>query len=507
MLALLLPVFSVEASYGYELRILHTNDVHGRLEPIDYHGKENVGGFAARAKLIKKIRTENDNVLVLDAGDFAQGTLFYKFFSGIPDIKFMSKAGYDAVELGNHEFDKGMNSLEKVVDESKIPVLCANIKFLNNPGLQTKIKPYVIKDFKGFKVAIIGVIAENLKTLVNNKGGFEVYDVKDTVRDIVSKVDSQADLIIVLSHIGYDEDIKLAKAVPEIDIIVGGHSHTDLNSPKNIFYNGDRTLILQDGEFGVQIGDLKLEADNGEIKNYSYRQVTLDGSKQDRYFRKKISKLSREIESVSNQKIGELLTPIDVTKNNPGTGLTKAGTLIVKSIKAKVPEVDIVLQNAGGLRGSGPVEKSVTKRNVFELYPFENNIITAEIKGSDLKSIIETSSSRFPSSSDSFLQSLGLEYSIDTKKPAQILSEDGLCILKEGKRVSGIKIGGQPLIPDKYYKVAVNDFVFNGGNGYSQFKNAKNAVNTGIFIQDAIVEFIKKNTPVSVRVEDRIDLY
>lgn len=498
---------SVSAEKIHCLKILHTNDVHGRLAPVDYYGKNNVGGFAARAKLIKDIKSETENVLVLDAGDFAQGTLFFKFFDGIPDVKFMSKVGYDAAELGNHEFDKGLELLEKMADSAEFPLLCANIKFLNNSELQKKINSYVIKDFDGFKVGIIGVIAEDLRTIVNNTGGFVVYDVAKTVRNIVEKIDSQVDLIIVLSHIGIKEDIKLAKAVPEIDLIVGGHSHTFRHRPKRVFHNGDLTLVVQTGEFGIYLGNLDLVIEDKDIKEYKYRLIPVKGEFPDKYFEKKITKLSEIILKESSQKIGEIKIPPAVEQNNTRKKLTKTGTLVALAIKEKCLDVDIVLQNAGGIRKSGFAESFVSKKDVFELYPFENTVVIAEIKGSDLKSMLETSSAFLPEASGGFLQSLGLEYNVNTKKMPQILSDDKLSVLKEGERVSEIKINDKPLISDKYYKVAVNDYMFNGGNGYSQFENAKNVIKTGIFIQEAIIDFVKKNSPVFVKVEDKINLY
>lgn len=497
----------------YSLKILHTNDVHGRLEPIDYKDKTNVGGFAARAKLIKDFKSQKENVLVLDAGDFGQGTLFFKYFDGIPDIKFMQEAGYDAVELGNHEFDKGLGILKKITDTSQLPVLCSNVKFLNNPKLQEKVKPYIIKDYNGFKVGIIGVVAEDLKTLVNNSESFEVYSPIETVDNIVKQIRPQVDLIVVLSHIshvGLDEDIKLAKAVPEIDLIVCGHSHTFLEQeqPLNVCYNGDSTLIVQDGEFGVNLGELNLKIQDKKIKEYNYRYILVNGSDTDKDFARKISKLSRIVNSQSNQKIGSVNAVIDVVKDNPRKGLTTAGVLVNKSIKAKVPDADIILQNAGGLRGSRHTEAGIiTNGDIFELYPFDSTICSAEVKGSDIKSVLETSSRFLPDASGGFLQSLGLEYTVDTKKPSQVLSKDGSQILKEGERVSGIKINGKPIQLDKYYKVVMNDYTLKGGDGYSQLKNAKNIIKTGISIQTSIIDFIKKNSPVNIIVEDKINLY
>lgn len=490
------------------LTILHTNDVHGRLKPIDYNGKKDVGGFAARAKLIKEIKSQNKNILVLDAGDIAQGTLFFKFFNGVPDVKFMSEAGYDAAELGNHEFDKGTSVVKKMVGSVNFPFLCANIRFLDNPELQKKVKPYTIKNYNGFKVGVIGLIAPDLKTLVNNSQCLDVLNPAETSRNIIKEIDSKVDLIVVLSHMGIDEDIKLANEVPQVDIIVGGHSHTFLRHPKRILHGDTSTLIVQDGEFGVNLGELDVKIKDKNVESYAYKQIPVDGKNQDKIFAEKITKLSKKVDLLANQKIGQFKLPMEINSVKMKSGLTSAGTLVAQAIKAKTPDVDVVLQNAGGIRGNKILPSGfITKADVFELYPFENTIVTAEIKGSELKSVLETSSRFLPDSSSGFLQSFGVEYSVNTLQSRQILSDDGLCILKEGNRVFDIKINGTPVEMDKYYKVAMNDFIFNGGNGYSQFNNAKNVQKTDMSIQDAIIEYIKKNSPVSIEVKDRINLY
>jgi len=508
LVALNFNISSSLAGEKHYLTILHTNDVHGRLKPVDYGKNKCVGGFASRAKLIQQFKSQNKNILILDAGDIAQGTLFFKFFNGVPDVKFMSEAGYDAAELGNHEFDKGLENLKKMIEAANFPFLCSNIRFLNNSDLQKQIKPYIIKDYNGFKAAIIGVIAQDLNTLVGNYNDFEALNPVESVKNIVKEVNSQVDLIIALSHMGFEEDIKLANAVPEINIIVGGHSHTFLKCPKRVLNGQTTTLIVQDGEFGVNIGKLDLLFENKNIEKYDYESILVNGKDEDKVFSEKIAKLSRKIDSVANQKIGQIKTPLDVRRKKIKNRLTNAGALIVKSMKEKYPEADVVFLNAGAIRANKYIKAGfITKSDVFELYPFEDTVVVAEIKGSELKSALETSSKSLPCSSGSFLQSLGLEYTVNTANSPQVLSKDELSILKEGQRVSDVKINKNPLLIDKYYKVLLNDYMFNGGNGYSHFKNAKNIKKTDVFIQDAIIDYIKKYSPVSVEVEDKINLY
>ena len=427
---------SYSLAESHYLTILHTNDIHGQLKPIEYDKKHHVGGFSARAKLIKKFKSENKNVLILDAGDIAQGTLFFKYFDGVPDVKFMSKIGYDAAELGNHEFDKGTSVVEKMIESANFPFLCANIRFVNNPELQKKVKPYIIKDYNGFKVGIIGLIAQDLKTLVTNSDDFEALDPVETTRNIIKEIGSKVDLIVVLSHMGFKQDLNIAKEVPEINIIVGGHSHTFLKYPKRVFHGGTSTLIVQDGEFGVDLGHLDVKFENKHIEKYYYDLIPVDGKNEDRFFTEEILKLSQKIDFQANQKIGEIKIPLETRKNKVRSQLTNSGSLIIQAMKAKCPDVDIYLLNAGAIRSNKYINAGfMTEADVFELYPFEDAVVIAEIKGSELKSVLETSSRALPELSGSFLQSLGLEYSVNTAGNPQLVSNDGLHILKEGGRV------------------------------------------------------------------------
>jgi len=509
MAACLFVSIEAPANNDYHtLTILHTNDVHGRLQPINYGEFKNVGGFASRAKLVKEIKSENENVLTLDGGDFAQGTMYFKFFSGLPEAKFMSKVGYDAIELGNHEFDKGIPTLQKIIEASKTPVLCANIEFLHNQKLQNKIKPYVIKKYNGFNVLVIGVIAEDLKVLTGDYKNFEVKPPAEKVSEIIKNQGSNADLIVVLSHEGVGEDLKLAKAVPEINIIVGGHSHTFLKQPEKVFHGKTYTLIAQSGEFGVDLGKMDIEFANKEIKTYKYEQILVDGSKQDKYFAKKTNKLTKKINKIASQKIGEVGAPIDVRKDLIKKQLTNGGAFVLKAIKEKFPQADVVIINSGSIRSNKIIDVGALKKSdIFELYPFDDSIVLTKITGAELKSVLETSSSGLPRQSGCFLQTLGINYSVNTQNQPQIVSGDGLKIVKYGNRVSDVKINGKTLENEKYYTIATNDFVSGGGDGFSQFNRSVDTIHTKVPVQTAIIDFVKKYSPVEIQMEDKINLY
>lgn len=504
------PVTNIDLHHHY-ITILHTNDVHGRLEPFKYKdGKELVGGLARRAGLISAIEAANKNVITLDAGDFAQGTMFYNLFGGEPDVSMMHTAGYDAGTLGNHEFDKGLHNLKNIIKSSAYPFVAANIRFTNDTELQSLVKPYIIRNQHGLKTAIIGLVPKELKTLVNVSEGIEVLDPIETTRKIVEEVNPKVGLIIVVAHQGLEEDIKLAESVPEIDVIVGGHSHTLLRKPKVLNMTGDKTVIVQTGEFGQYVGRLDLKVRGKKIWDYYYQLIPVNNdapyNSTNKKISERISEYAEKVRDYGKESAGQLAITIGNEGEKVKTELTVTGGLVTEAIKHRFPQVDVVLQNSGGIRlrrTVGPGE--ITVADVMELYPFENQIVILELKGSDLKSVLEHSARVYPRPNDAFLQSVGLEYTIDSAKTSQKLSDDGLTILSEGNRVLDVKIGGVPLDNDKYYKVAVNDYIYNGGNGFSQFKNAANVTNTGLLVYDVICDYVKQNSPVSVEVKDKIN--
>lgn len=501
----LLIIILTIAGFGYyknpwkdeaqHLTILHTNDVHGRLAPFQYKGGQDlVGGLARRATIIKQIEGANKCAVTVDAGDFAQGSLFFNTFKGVPDAELMSEAGYDVVTLGNHEFDRGLTDLKNMIKGFSIPVVSSNIEFIENPEIQSLIKPYTITNCHGLKIGFMGLVPKDLKSLTAPKN-YKLYDPVETTRQVVKKLDPHVDLMVVISHMGIKEDLMLAKSVEEVDVIVGGHSHTLINQPKLFHKNGDKTLVVQGGELGVYLGRLDLRFKDKKIEDYYYQLIPINEEiEPDIGIKNKIAVLSEQIKANTEEIIGQIEIPLGIDGENIRKKLLPSGSLVTEAIKAKISDVDIVLQNSGGIRpykrlGPG----AITKADIARLYPFENTIVTLELKGRDLKSVLETSSKNLPGNSGGFLQSLGLQYTVDTSK-------------EEGKRVSNILVNNAPLEKNKLYRIAINDFMYKGGNEYTQFKNATKHYDTNFMIQDTIIDYIRQNSPISLEVRDKITI-
>ena len=282
----------LDRNAAYKLTILHTNDQHSRIEPFDssYSRNPNQGGFARRATLIQQIRSQEKNVLLLDAGDIFQGTPYFNFYGGELEFKLMSMMGYDAATMGNHDFDNGLDGFLKALPNAKFPFITSNYDF-SNTILDGKTEKYKIFKKDGIKVGLFGVGIE-LDGLVGKKQYQETkylnpVEIAQHYADFLRK-EKGCDLVICLSHIGYDyrddadkiSDKKLAAQTDNIDLILGGHTHTFLPEPQS-FTNksGKNVLVNQVGWAGLLLGRIDFYFDkNKSLQNISWNNQVIDDS-------------------------------------------------------------------------------------------------------------------------------------------------------------------------------------------------------------------------------------
>tara|TARA_B100001173_G_scaffold26743_1_gene21072 strand:+ start:240 stop:1154 length:915 start_codon:yes stop_codon:yes gene_type:complete len=269
---LTLPYFINDDYYDNGLKkitILHTNDVHSHIDPFPKNDplNPNGGGVIARANLINLIKKDNPHTLVLDAGDVFQGTPYFNFFGGELELKLMSKMGYNASTLGNHEFDNGMEKLSKVLKHANFSFLNSNYTLKNTP-LENKIKSHEIFNINGIKIGVFGLGIE-LEGLVEKKlyKGVKYLNPIEISKDISDdlKYNHNCDLIICLSHLGFSYskdknimcDLILAKQTKNIDLIIGGHTHTFLDEPVKVKNLENKDVIInQVGCFGINLGKI-----------------------------------------------------------------------------------------------------------------------------------------------------------------------------------------------------------------------------------------------------------
>ena len=267
------------------ITILHTNDTYSQIEPFDtsHHKFANKGGVARRASLVQKVRKENPNTLLLDAGDIFQGTPYFNYFGGEIEFKLMSLLKYDAATMGNHDFDNSIDGFHHQLPNANFDFVCANYDF-KNTILNTLVKPYKIFFKDGIKIGVFGLgielhnlVSPELFKETNYLDPIEIT--KDITREL--KENENCDLIICLSHLGYHykntqkvSDLKLAAATKDIDLIIGGHTHTFLPKPtlvKNI--NNETVLVNQVGAYGVNLGRIDFYFDKQNNKEISNKTI------------------------------------------------------------------------------------------------------------------------------------------------------------------------------------------------------------------------------------------
>lgn len=267
VLFLFLLTVEVEAK-KIKLVILHTNDTHSQVEPTEKSTLKtsNMGGYARRIGVINKIRSEEKNVLLLDAGDFSQGTPYFNFYNGRIEVDALNRMKYDAVTLGNHEFDNGIDTLAVILRNAKFPIVSSNYDVKSTP-LNSLVQPYLILKRFGLRIGIMAVNVDPKSLIIeSNYRGLIYKDPIHTANEMATflKKEKKCDLIICLSHLGSDakakevNDFQVARETRYIDVIIGGHSHTMLENAKETNLDGRKVVIAQVAKSGLYLGKIEL---------------------------------------------------------------------------------------------------------------------------------------------------------------------------------------------------------------------------------------------------------
>lgn len=480
--------FPAFAAGELDLYVLHTNDFHGYLLP--YEDKRvapppmKIGGAAYIAGLIEQHRAiYRENTLLLDAGDIAQGTPVSNIFRGVPVIDYMNTIHYDAMCLGNHEFDWGQDTLRDMMGRLKFPVLCANLIKESSGNTPDFVKPYHIFKVDGARVGIIGLITPTtpLFCFPRNIFGFIFREPKEIVRLYMDVLHANGvNVIGVLSHLGVEGDIQLAKDVPGISFIVGGHSHTILNDPK--FING--TIITQTGAYGMYLGCLHmlLDKSNGKVLSYTDKNELIPIIDKNIAPDKKIEALIARYYDKIKPEMEEVLgyAERDFSKvPSQGRGDTPLGNLVTDLLR-RMTKTDVFFYNAGGLRAPINAGK-ITRDDIFKVLPFDDYIVTMDLPGKYLMELLQSASKK---EKDKEVQVSGITYTLHPDRKL-----DG--------RVSGVLVNGQPIEPENIYKIGTIDFLYFGGDGLTEFKYATNAVVGEILARDLLYLAIKEEGKIT----------
>jgi 2',3'-cyclic-nucleotide 2'-phosphodiesterase (5'-nucleotidase family)/predicted extracellular nuclease len=494
------------------LTIMHTNDTHAHLENV-----------ARSITAVNQVRKETQNTLMLDAGDVFSGTLYFNKYLGQADLEFMNKMGYDAMTFGNHEFDKPSEILAEFIKNAAFPFVSSNIDFSKDPifkGVLSEeiteqaengnIYPALIKDVEGQKVGVIGLTTEDTTFLASPSEQISFNNATEKARTTIRTLNEKGvNKIIVLSHLGYFADQKLADEVQGIDIIVGGHTHTKLSQPDVHNLATEPTLVVQAGEYGNLLGRVDASFDeNGKLTKWNGQLLDLLAKNEsgeyvfpeDEWAKNRLAELSAPIEEMKKQIVGSTAVALDGERANIRTKETNLGNLIADAMLEKGKEsvnATIALQNGGGIRASIDAG-DISLNEVLTVMPFGNTLVTLDLTGEEVVQALEHSVASIETGAGQFMQVAGVRFKFDPTYPA-------------GNRVYSVEIktdsGYQQIDRAKTYTVATNAFVADGGDGYSMFKKAKDEGRINeLFVVDYEVlnSYLNAHSPVSPNVEGRI---
>ncbi len=466
-----LMFFSVFGATNY-LTILHVNDTHGHAWRFS-----DMGGFAAIATLVDEIRDEvhakGGEVLFVHAGDINTGVPESDQLDAIPDIVALNMLELDAMTLGNHEFDKSREVLDKQMALAKFPMLSANIT--DSTG-GNPVTPYIIKDLNGLKVAIFGLTTEETAILEPiYLGDWKFENAVETSNKLVPVLENEADVIVALVHLGYDKisfpnkttSNELAQKVNGIDVIVDGHSHTTFEEAP---VYGD-TILVQAGDWGKYLGRLDLVVEDGKIISHEWKMIPVD---------KEIVQNPKVLAAMDyfyglggeklNETIGETKILLNGVRGDVRSKDTNLTNLISDGMLWKTG-ADIALQNGGGVRASIN-EGKISYRDVLTVLPFGNTTYVLSITGKEVMDLLEFAVA-VPAGQGAYPHF------------------GGLTLVYENNEIKDVMVGGKPLDLGKTYKLVTNNYVAMGGDGYSVLGKISDGYDTGFVDADVMREYVE----------------
>lgn len=478
------------------LVILHTNDTHSMMDP-DAQGR---GGFLQRQAIIDSVRSKEKNVILVDAGDMVQGTLYFSYFNGDVEYPLFNMAGYDIRVLGNHEFDNGLDEIAKYYKKSTSANLSANYDFDNTP-VKGLFKPYVIKKVGNKKIGFIGLnVDPNSLIIKRNYEGMKFSDpIKvgvETARFLKEK--KGCDLVVAVTHIGADKeegkvnDYDLAGQSSDIDIIIGAHSHTTIfpgkegehpGIAKNI--NGRPVLVGQAGKYGKYLGYIKIDLDklkNGTAEDYDYRLIPVtdrfDDSKINQKMKAFITPYKHVVDSVNNHVLAQSLQDLDSEDPQGGYANWNADFFrlysqekidSMRNAGTNIPNVDFALANIGGIRQNMP-KGDVTEGLMLASFPFTNHIVVARIKGQD------------------FIDAM----KVAAKIGGEPVSNELRITYDQDSNLVNVVLNGKPMDPDKDYIMATNDYLQWGNDYYITLANSELLWTDKEYVSGPLIRYIAR---------------
>ncbi|MBN1564630.1 MAG: 5'-nucleotidase C-terminal domain-containing protein [Anaerolineae bacterium] len=485
---------------AFTLTVMHTNDVHATYDP----DRDDRGGAARQAAVVKTIRAEVDHSLLVDSGDRFTGSMFHSFYQGWDSAQVMNQLGYDAMVLGSYEFTHGAELLANFLELLEFPVVVANADFGASDLLEGKTSAYTTFTFDGEIVGVIGVTQGDSRIRPIPNIEFDTDYVGVIQREVDALTAQGVNKIILLSHLGYFTDLDIATQLAGVDLIVGGDSNTllsntlpDAEGPyPAVMHNltGEPILVVQAWQQGRVLGRLDMVFDaNGVLTEWDGDAILLNSEiEDDPDMVALIEELRAPLPDFLDQVIGttEVLLDGDQDTDKCRYEECNIGNLITDAMR-DVTGAQIAFQNGGGIRASiEPGE--ITVGDVLAVVPFNNTFVIFEISGDDMIAALENSVSRVEATEGTgrFLQVSGLRFTWDGSQPV-------------GRRVASVEVLNkngtyETLDPDEVYTVVTNDYLYAGGDDYTMFANGVDNFDFGRTLDEIVRTYVAKISPINI---------
>ncbi|BBT72307.1 MULTISPECIES: bifunctional metallophosphatase/5'-nucleotidase [Enterobacteriaceae] len=485
--------------------IYYTNDLHAHVSPGKIPAVDKaraVGGFANIATLVNDARKESKDVFFFDAGDYFTGPYISTLTKGEAIIDIMNTMPFDAVSVGNHEFDHGVDNMVKQLSKANFPILLGNV-FYTNSDKPVWNKPWTIVEKDGIKIGVIGVhqkFAFYDTVAAKAYAGSEARDEGPYIQKGLDELKGKVDIIVLLIHEGtparqssygskdvarmLQADIDTAKKFEGIDVLITGHAHVGTPEPIKV----NNTLVVSTDAYGTDVGKLVLDFNpqTKKIDGYSGKLITVfaDEYKPDPKVQAKIDEWNTKLKNITDQIIGSATAPFTRAYGES----SPVGNLVLDAMMAKTPDAVAGFQNSGGMRADFP-QGNLKYGDIITTFPFNNELVEMDLTGKDLINLMIHATNL----TNGVLQvSKNVHVEYDSKKPL-------------GDRLIKFTINNQPIESTKTYRVVTHSFCATGGDGFESFLNGKNVKTiSGTTSAESIIDYVKTYSPVKPDLEKRV---
>ena len=503
---------------GLELRLLHVNDTHAFLAGIDDHmnacfeATDCRGGLARISAAIRAARQEQDNIIALDAGDQFQGTLFYSVNKWPMIAAADALLPYDAITLGNHEFDEGCRELARFLEAKPLPVLAANLVPQQGcPLAGSRIRPYLVRTVRGTRVGVIGLANDEVTELAAACPQTTFRDARTTLQRYVDELEAQGIRhIIAVTHLGLERDRELARSVNGVDVIVGGHTHTYLgpgskDGPYPIVEHapdGSPVLVVTAARATRYLGDLSItfDAAGTPVAWTGGPRELVPALPQDEAMTRLVANYAESLERYRTEIVGRhnIQMPDGMEACRKGdcfSGLLTADAFLEYG---RTQGARLALVNGGGIRASLPAG-DISRGDLLALHPFDGQVYVREYSGQQIREALEHAVSGPDGEGPQLLQVAGLTYEADTSRPAGQRLRSVHIVDEQGQR--------HALDPQRRYGVVLSDFLASGGDGFGMLRHGRLLATSPLSVRELTGDYIRRHSPLAVPHGKRIILY